>query len=399
MASRSESHRPLGRSIIAPSPGTQYASIYLVTGIVALGGLLAGYNTGVIAGAILFVEKDFQLNSMQVEIAISAGLIGAIIGALCAGPINDMLGRKRALMLLAIVFIVGSRVTAVASTYGIFLAGRIIVGLGFGAVASVVPVYISEVAPANVRGRLVIFNQIAFTFGIAVSNWVDLAFSATGKGWRPMFALAVVPSAVLLLGMFLVPETPPWLARHGRLDAARQALERLGRRPAEIERELNAIRKAGEYQGKGALPELLRSGLRRALAVGVGLAIFQQLIGINVVIYYAPIIFRDSGVTSANAAILAASLIGVVNFISTVVACLVIDKLGRRPLLLWGTAIMTVCLVALGVIFAIGPHKTGISILVILCLYIAAFALSFGPVFWLMSAEIFPTRVRAIGSK
>src|SRR5207302_1842960 len=149
-----------------------------------------------------------------------------------------------------------------------------------GAAASVVPVYISEVAPANLRGRLVTFNQIAITFGIALSYWVDLAFATAGKGWRPMFAVAVIPSAILFLGMFLTPETPSWLASHGRWDAARYVLERLGRKPPEIEQELNGIRQAAEHKEKGAWRELLRPGLRVALVVGVGLSIFQQLIGV-----------------------------------------------------------------------------------------------------------------------
>ena len=218
MTSGSDSHNLSDNSEIAPSPGTHNALIYLVVGIAALGGLLVGYNSAVIAGAILFIAKDFHLNPTQVEIAVSAVLMGAIIGALCAGPMNDALGRKRALMLMAVIFSVGSLVTAVAPTYGFFLACRILVGFCIGAAASVVPVYISEVAPANLRGRLVTFNQIAITFGIALSYWVDLAFAIAGKGWRPMFAVAVIPSAVLFLGMFLTPETPFWLASHGRWD-------------------------------------------------------------------------------------------------------------------------------------------------------------------------------------
>jgi sugar porter (SP) family MFS transporter len=398
MTSRSDSHNLSDNSVIAPSPGPHNASIYLVAGIAAFGALLVGYNTGVISGAILFIQKDFHLNPTQEEIAVSAGLIGAIIGALCSGLMNDALGRKRTLRLLAVIFIVGSLATAVAPTYGFFLASRVIVGFGFGAAGSVVPVYISEVAPANLRGRLVTFNQIAINLGIAISYLVDLAFAATGKGWRPMFAVAVIPSAILFLGMFFTPETPSWLGSHGRWDAARQVLEWLGRKPVEIEQELNAIRQAGEHKEKGAWQELLRPGLRMALVVGVGLAIFQQFVGINAVIYYAPIIFQNAGVSSANTAILATSLIGVVNVIFTVVASLTVDKFGRRPLLLWGTVIMTVSLVALGGIFAIGPSKAGYFILLVLSLYIAAFALSIGPIFGLMSAEIFPTRVRAVGA-
>ncbi|TMC27679.1 MAG: sugar porter family MFS transporter [Chloroflexi bacterium] len=394
----SDSHNPSDNPAIAPPPGTRNASIYLVAGIAALGGLLVGYNTGVIAGAVLFIQKDFHLNPTQEEIAVSAGLMGAIIGALCVGPMNEALGRKRMLKILAVIFIAGSLATAVAPTYGFFLSCRIIVGFGFGATGSVVPVYLSEVAPANLRGRIVTFNQIAINFGIALSYWVNLAFAATGKGWRPMFAVAVIPSAILFLGMFITPESPAWLASHGRWDAARHALQRLGRKPVEIEQELNSIRRAGELKEKRAWRELLRPGLRLALVVAVGLAFFQQFIGINAVIYYAPIIFQNAGVSSANTAILATSLVGVVNVIFTVVASLIVDKFGRRPLLLWGAAVMTISLVALGTIFAIGPNKAGYFILLVLSLYIAAFALSFGPLFGLMSAEIFPTRVRAIGS-
>jgi sugar porter (SP) family MFS transporter len=372
-------------------------SVYFIAAVAALGGLLFGYDTGVISGALLFLRQSFALSPAQQEIATSAVLVGAIIGALVAGRVNDAIGRKKTLLLLAVIFTVGALFTAVAPDFGFFLIWRIVVGLGIGAAASVVPVYISEVAPCQVRGMLVTFNQLAVTIGIAISYWVDLAFARAGMGWPPMFATAAIPGIALFLGMLICPETPRWFASKERWDEARRTLERI--QGAQPERELAEIR-ASLYEEKqqSGWQELFQSGVRIALIVGVGLAVFQQFVGINTVIYYAPTIFQGAGFASASAAIMATSVVGVVNVLATIVAIVLVDRIGRRPLLLAGSLVMSVALIALGLVFAFVPGNTGILTLIILMVYILAFALSFGPVFWLMSAEIFPTRVRASGS-
>lgn len=372
-------------------------SVYFVAGVAALGGLLFGYDTGVISGALLFLRDSFALTTQTQEIAVSSVLIGAIVGALVAGRVNNVLGRKVTLLLLAVIFTVGALLTAISPNLVFFVICRIIVGIGIGAAASVVPVYISEMSPPDRRGTLVTLNQLAITIGIAVSYWVDLAFAHVGMGWAPMFATAAIPGILLFLGMLISPETPRWLASKGRWEDANRVLHRM--KGVNAQRELVEIRNALlAERHQGTIKDLFAPGIRIALIVGVGLAVFQQLVGINTVIYYAPTIFEQAGFATASVAILATSAVGVVNVLMTIVAMFLVDKVGRRILLLIGCAIMVLALIMLGVVFAIGTNNIGILTLIALIVYIAAFAISMGPVFWLMSAEIFPNRVRAVGA-
>ncbi len=330
-------------------PSPRSLSVYFIAAVASIGGLLFGYDTGVISGALLFLKQSFALNATTQEIAVSAVLVGAIIGAIIAGRINDALGRKKTLLLLAVIFTAGALLTAISPNLVFFLVCRIIVGLGIGAAASVVPVYIAEIAPSRLRGTLVTFNQLAVTVGIAISYGVDLAFTHAGLGWPPMFASAAIAGIALFLGMLLCPETPRWLASKGRWDKAKTVIEHI--KGEQLEHELADIRRSlSEERQQVGVRELFTPRLRGALIVGVGLAVFQQLVGINTVIYYAPTIFEQAGFASASSAILATSVVGVVNVLATIVAILLVDRLGL------------------------------------------------GPVFWLMSAEIFPTRVRAAGA-
>jgi sugar porter (SP) family MFS transporter len=371
--------------------------VYFIAAVASFGGLLFGYDTGVISGALLFLRQSFGLNATTQEIAVSSVLVGAMIGSLLAGRLNDAIGRKKTLLLLAVIFTIGALLTALSPNLVFFLICRVIVGLGIGAAASVVPVYISEIAPSRLRGTLVTFNQLAVTLGIAVSYWVDLAFAHAGLEWQPMFATAAIPAIALFVGMLICPETPRWLASKGRWDEAREAIEHI--KEEQLERELADIRRSlSEARQQMGIRELLTPRLRAALMVGVGLAVFQQLVGINTVIYYAPTIFQRAGFASASSAILATSVVGVVNVLATIVAILLVDRLGRRILLLGGSILMVLALVMLGFIFALHTSQIGSLTLIALIIYILAFALSFGPVFWLMSAEIFPTRVRAAGA-
>ncbi len=375
--------------------GNRYAIIVAL--VAAMGGLLFGYDTGVISGALLYLAPAFHLTSTSSEIAVSAVLIGAIIGAAIGSRLADGIGRKKALIVLGILFAVGAVLTAIAPNLGFFIAFRIIVGIGIGAASMITPMYIAELAPPAIRGSLVTFFQLAVTVGIAVAYWVDLAFANAGMGWRPMFAVALIPGALLALGMLFLSETPRWLASKGRWDDASRALEHTVR-GQEKQRELADIRKTLEEERKASVRELLRPGLRLALLVGVGLAIFQQLVGINTVIYYAPTIFGYAGFSSASAAILATSVVGVMNVLSTILSLFLVDRLGRRPLLVGGIAGMVVTLVAMGVVFAIGPTHAGWFVLICLLLYIISFAIGMGPVFWLMTSELFPNRLRALGA-
>jgi SP family galactose:H+ symporter-like MFS transporter len=378
-----------------PRQSNRYA--YIVASVAALGGLLFGYDTGVISGALLYLQPDFHLTSTTSEIAVSAVLIGAILGAAVGGKLADGIGRKKALILLGLIFAAGAVLTAIAPNLGFFIAFRIVVGFGIGAASMITPMYIAELAPPSIRGALVTFFQLAVTVGIAVAYWVDLAFANAGMGWRPMFAVALIPGALLALGMLFLSETPRWLASKGRWDDASAALEHTIQGQAK-QRELDEIHRTLEEEKRASIKELLRPGLRLALLVGVGLAIFQQLVGINTVIYYAPTIFGYAGFSSASAAILATSIVGVVNVLATILSLFLVDRLGRRPLLIGGIGGMIATLAAMGVVFAIGPSKAGWFVLICLLVYIVSFAIGMGPVFWLMTSELFPNRLRGMGA-
>jgi SP family galactose:H+ symporter-like MFS transporter len=369
--------------------------VYVAAAISALGGLLFGYDTGVISGAILFIKKDFALSATVEEIVVSAVLVGAVVGAAIGGRLADRLGRRKLLIVTATIFALAAIGTAIAPTVAWLLIGRIIVGWAIGVASFTAPLYISEVAPVNVRGRLVSFNQVALTAGIVISYLVDYALSGV-EGWRMMFGLAAVPAATLGIGMFFMPDSPRWLASQGSVTRARQVLNRI-RPTANVEQELSAIQKSLQLQG-GDWRELFKPAVRPALVIGVGLAIFQQVTGINTVIYYAPTIFEFAGFSSASAAILATAGIGAVNVLMTVLAMQLLDRLGRRPLLLVGLAGMILALGVLGLAFVLPNLSTLLSWIAAasLVLYVASFAIGLGPVFWLIISEIYPLKIRGL---
>jgi MFS transporter, SP family, galactose:H+ symporter len=376
----------------------QRVLLYLVVMVAALGGLLFGYDTAVISGAMLFLRVQFALAPWMEEITVSTALLGAAIGALGGGKLSDVLGRRKTLLITACTFTACSFGTALCSNWTMFLLFRFLVGLSIGATASVVPVYISELAPSNLRGVLVNCNQLAMTIGIATAYWVDLAFANAHMGWAPMYAVSALTGCALFLGMLFTLESPRWLASKGRWPEVVIVLNRLCS-SEEAEQEWKTIRASlASSDQRTSWRVLLRPGLRMALLVGVGLAIFQQVVGINTVIYYAPTIFQYAGFASASSAIFATSIVGVVNVITTIIAGMLIDRVGRRPLLIVGISGMVLSLLALGTIFALGPQQSGYLILIVLLIYVISFALSLGPVFWLMCAEIFPTHLRSTGA-
>ncbi len=309
----------------------------------------------------------------------------------------DTFGRKKSLIILGIIFAAGATLTAISPNSGFFIAFRIIAGFGIGAAPMITPMYIAELAPPAIRGALVTFNQLAITIGIAVAYWVDLGFASTGMGWRPMFAASLIPGATLAIGMLFLSETPRWLASKDRWGEASASLEHVVH-GEEKQGELYEIRKTLEEERHSSVRGLFWPSLRLALLVGVGLAVFQQFAGINTVIYYAPVIFGYAGFNSASAAILATSIAGADNVLSTILSLFLVDRLGRQPLLLGGIVGMAVTLTAMGVIFLIGPEHAGWFVLICLLLYILSFAIGIGPVCWLMSSEVFPNRLRGLGA-
>ncbi len=364
----------------------------------ALGGLLFGYDTGVISGAILFIKKDFDLSPFLEGAVVAVLLLGALVGAATAGPLNDRIGRRRLLLIAAVIFTVGALGAAVAPDTGVLIAFRFILGLAVGTAALTVPLYLAEIAPPESRGAIGSLNQLMVVSGILLAFVVN-AFLAPAEEWRWMLGLAVVPSIVLFAGMYFMPETPRFLVRKGREDEARAVLERIMDLD-DVDAELEEIRKvdAEEQQGAG-LADLKQDWMRPALTVAIGLAVFQQLVGINTIIYYAPTTLTNVGYGD-SAAITANIIIGVVNVGMTLVAIKLVDRVGRKPLLLVGLAGMILSLTVLGLSLTIMSEPKQASdpaaIVTLVCLgtFIASFAATWGPVVWVMLPEILPLHVR-----
>jgi SP family sugar:H+ symporter-like MFS transporter len=310
----------------------------------ALGGMLFGYDTGVISGAILFIEADLGLNAFSLGLVVSSLLLGAMAGAGIAGPLSDRLGRRRIIIIAAIIFTVGALGAALAPNVAVLVLFRIVLGVAVGAAALIVPLYLSEVAPTEIRGAVSSLNQLMIVVGILLAYIVN-ALLAASEAWRTMLGLAVVPSLVLLVGMYFMPETPRWLVSRGRDDEARAVL-RQTRDEEAVEQEVTEIKEVERHE-EGGLRELAAPWVRPALVVAVGLAIFQQIIGINTIIYYAPTTLTEAGFGN-QAATYANVAIGVLNVAMTLVAIRFIDRLGRIPLLVGGLVGMIASLVVLG---------------------------------------------------
>jgi sugar porter (SP) family MFS transporter len=367
--------------------------VYVATGISALGGMLFGYDIGVISGAILFIKTQFALSSLAEEVVVSAVLLGSLLGAAAGGTLADRFGRRHVLIGTAIVFGAGAIGAALAPGTVSLILARLVAGTAIGIASFVAPLYISEIAPVAIRGKLVSVNQVALTSGIVLSYLVDYAFAAS-QGWRWMFALAAIPAAMFITGLMFIPDSPRWLAGRGHPDQALAVLQRI-RPPEKALLEIKDIRHSLARQ-KGHWSELVSSSLRPAMVVGVGLAIAQQVTGINTVIYYAPTIFKFAGMTSASTAILASVGVGLVNVALTLVAMQLIDRVGRRPLLLCSLGGMGVGLFMLGLAFSLSQlgGMLGWVAVISLMVYVGSFAVGLGPVFWLMLSEIYPLRIR-----
>jgi sugar porter (SP) family MFS transporter len=367
--------------------------VTVISAISALAGLLFGYDTGVISGAILFVQEDFHLGTFQEEVVVSAVLLGAMTGAIFGGRLADRFGRRNLLVQVAILFVIGAIGTALAPTMIWLSLGRVVVGIAIGIASFTAPLYISEISPAEVRGKLVSLNQLMITIGIVCSYLADYGLAGM-RGWRWMFGLAAVPALILLVGLFFVPESPRWYMSHFSRDHARAVLARI-RRPSVVDAELAEIESSLKLQ-EGNWKELLSPQLRPALIIGIGLAVFQQFTGINTVIYYAPTIFQLAGLHSHSAAILATAGVGIVNVALTIVALRLLDRVGRRPLLLYGLVGMIVSLGILGFGFLSPEFAQALAWISVVCVmvYVACFAIGLGPVFWLMISEIYPLKIR-----
>lgn len=371
-------------------------NVTITAAIAGLAGLLFGYDTGIVAGALLTITPEFGLNSLQAGLVVGAVPIGAVGGAWFASYGADKYGRRTLILISAAIFIAGAIVSAIAPDSFILIVSRVVIGAGIGVASAVAPVYISEVAPADMRGGLVTFFQLAVTIGILVAYLVGLAFTDLNEGWRWMLGLGAVPALILAIGILRLPRSPRWLMMQDDTEGAKSALEKV--RPAgpeAIDLEIQQIRDStGPDTSRWS--DLKAPAVKAALLVGIGLAVLQQITGINTVIYYAPTIIQSTGVDSASSAILASLGVGIINVLMTVVAMRLLDRAGRRTLLFIGVTGMSVSLFALGLAFINGMPETVSTVMAIgsLMLFVSSFAISLGPIFWLLNAEVYPLAVR-----
>ena len=375
-----------------------------IAAIAATGGLLFGFDTGVISGAQNFLQdiNGWGISDSQLEWVTTAVLVGAVLGAAFSGRITDILGRKKVILATAIIFAVGAILTGAAPTINTLVVGRIIVGIAIGIASFSVPLYISEISPTRNRGALVSLNQLMITIGILISYISDylIANDANPFSWRWMFYVGFFPAMILLTGMIFLPETPRWLIGKGREDKGREVLKKV-EDPDLVEEAITKIKADIARESESAsYKEVFKPWLRTALFIAIGIMFVQQFTGINTIIYYSPKIFKIAGIESNTLTILPSILLGSVNVIFTVVSIMLLDKLGRRPLYFIGLIGMIVSLVVLGLSFffeeSLGDALKYFTV-ASMFLYLVFFSLSLGPLGWLIISEVFPLKVRGVG--
>jgi sugar porter (SP) family MFS transporter len=378
--------------------------------IVALGGFLMGFDVSVISGVVRFVEGEFELSPLQLGWVVSSLSLTAAVGMLASGPLSDRLGRRPVLQIAGVLFAVSAIASAVAPDFVTLVLARMLGGFGVGAALIVAPMYIAEMSPPASRGRFVSFNQLNIVVGISAaffSNYLILTLGESGAAWtealrlgewnwRWMLGIEALPAVAYLFALSLVPESPRWLAMRGRDAEATEVLGRVaGAGAVDVLREVKESIAAEARLGQTSWRALLHPSLRLVMTIGIVVGILQQVSGINAVFFYAPMIFERSGI-GANAAFMQAALVGLVNLVFTVVAMAVIDRFGRRPLLVFGLAGITACMLLLAWAFAAGDGANPRLILVAILGFVASFAVSLGPVMWVLFSELFPNRVRGV---
>ena len=361
--------------------------------IAALGGFLFGYDT-VSSGRAVHRQGPRGHGNFDQQAFVGSLLVGAVVGAILSGFSADALSRRRTKIIAGAVYVVGALGSAFSQTATELIIARFVLGTAVGTASFVAPMYISELAPKRIRGGITSFNQLMIVGGILTAYIANWALKGAANNWRWMLGLGAIPGAALAIGMFFQPFSPRWLIKKDREDEAREVLRRVRDSDKDVENEIDEIKDAARQEG--GLREALSPAVRPLVALGLALAIAQQFIGVNTVIYYAPTILKSTGIATTSAITQALS-VGLANVIFTIVAVLILDRVGRRPLLITGTVGCIVSLVVLGVFFASKSLQHSVSWLALVCLivYIASFAVGLGPVFWLMISEIFPLRVRS----
>jgi SP family sugar:H+ symporter-like MFS transporter len=398
--------------------GTAGSTVYVIalSCVAAVGGFLFGFDSGVINGAVGALAGAFGTQAAATGFAVASVLLGCAIGAFLAGTLADFMGRRPTMLLNAVLFLISAFATGAAGSAAVFIAGRILGGLAIGAASVLAPMYISEVAPSRLRGRLASLQQLAIVLGLFsafLSNYLidwgaggaSAPFWLGKPAWRWMFWMEAVPAAVYLLGVLLIPESPRFLVAHCQRERALQVFARIGGDAAHAEQLVQQVQESLRGEHRPRLADLLERGGRLApvVWVGIGLAAFQQFVGINVIFYYGEVLWKAAGATEEHA-LQINLLTGFVNILATIPAIMLIDRLGRKPLLLAGSIGMALTLGALAVVFATAgvgedgkpvlTHAAAVAGLIAANLYIVAFGISWGPVMWVLLGEMFPNRLR-----
>lgn len=377
----------------------KYLWLYVIAIIASLGGLLSGYDTGVISGALLFINETWDLSASTQGLIVSAVLIGAVIGAATNGVLADIFGRKKIIMATAIIFILGSILCTFATSPIVLILSRMFVGLAVGIVNFVVPLYLSEISPKNLRGTLVSLYQWAITAGILFSYFINAIFAHAVYNWRWMLFAGVVPGLVLLIGMCFMSDTPRWLIRKGKIEEAKKVFKAI-EPDADVDKEIETVKET--LKGENSQEDkkfTFKKWMIMPFVVGIGIMFAQICTGINTIIYYAPTIFKSAGFDSNITAIYATTGVGVVNFLMTIVALYFTDRLGRKPLLYFGLTGVMLSLIALGSGFAFadffGENLKWVTVGSLIT-YIVCFAMSLGPIGWILVSEVFPLKIRGV---
>ena len=365
--------------------------------LAALAGLMFGLDIGVISGATQFIQKEFQIADHMIEWIVSSMMIGAAIGALGAGWMSAALGRKRSLILGGVLFVAGSLLSGVAWSPGTLVAARVILGLAIGVSTFTAPLYLAEVAPERIRGAMISLYQLMITIGILVAFLSDTVLSYSGN-WRWMLGIIAVPGVLFLLGLFVLPDSPRWLLMRGRKGEATDVLQRLRGDTVQVTREVADIEEQLRTPQKGWHLFLENPNFRRSVGLGVLLQVMQQFTGMNVVMYYAPRIFQDMGYAT-TAQMWFTAIVGLTNVLATFIAIGLVDKLGRKPILYIGFAVMSIGLGVVGTMMHLGiaTHGEQIFTVIMLLTFIVGFAMSAGPLIWTLCSEVQPLKGRDFG--
>ncbi len=399
--------RYAGMTSPSPTPAKLSPVVYFIGITAALAGLLFGLDIGVISGAQEFLQRDFSITDHLIEVIVSSLLWGAVFGTLISGIISNRLGRRGAILVSAVIFVLGSVVCALSPDARILIITRFFLGIAVGVASFTAPLYLSEISPQRVRGSMISMYQLMITIGIVLAflsnTWLGkyaVIGGTTGGHWRLMLGIIALPAAVMFLGVLFLPESPRWLFLKGNKEMAVSVFQRMRLPTADITREVTEIEESLRVKQGGFRLLLDNPNFLRAVGLGIGLQIIQQLTGINVVMYYAPRIFKIAGFISTEQQLWGTVIVGFTNVLATFIAIAFVDRLGRKPIMYAGFAVMGTAMVAVGTLFNMDLEKSpalGNYAIGALLLFIVGFAMSAGPIIWVICAEIFPLSGRDLG--